>query len=181
VAARTGYTGEDGFELFVPAAGARAVWDALLEGGAQPCGLGARDTLRLEAKLCLYGNDIDATTTPYEAGLGWVVKPKAGAFVGSEALAKQKAEGVTRQLIGFRIQGKGTARAHWELLASADADAEVIGEVTSGGPAPTVGGSIGMGYVKKGFHKSGTLIAARSKHKILPAEIVKGPFYKRPA
>ena len=181
VAARTGYTGEDGFELFVANDDARAVWDALVGGGGQPCGLGARDTLRLEAKLCLYGNDIDDTTTPLEAGLGWVTKLKAGPFVGSEALAKQKAEGVTRKLIGFKIQGKGTARHGWELLASADEGAAVIGKVTSGGPAPTVGGSVGIGYVEKGHHKSGTVIAARSRHKILPAEIIKGPFYKRPS
>ena len=179
IAARTGYTGEDGFELFVDNAGAIEVWDALVAGGAVPCGLGARDTLRLEAKLCLYGNDIDANTTPLEAGLGWVTKLKAGPFVGSEALAKQKAEGVSRKLIGFRVQGKGTARPGWELLASTDEGAEVIGTVTSGGPAVTVGGSVGIGYVEKGHHKAGTVIAARSKHKVLPVEIVKGPFYKR--
>jgi aminomethyltransferase len=179
IAARTGYTGEDGFELFVAADDARAVWDALMAGGATPCGLGARDTLRLEAKLCLYGNDIDATTTPLEAGLGWVVKLAAGEFVGSEALAAQKRDGVERQLIGFRVQGKGTARHDWELLASPDPNAEVIGHVTSGGPAPTVGGSVGIGYVRVGHHKPGTVIAARSKHKLLPVEIVKGPFYRR--
>lgn len=183
VAARTGYTGEDGFELFVAAEHARAVWDALVHGGvgggATPCGLGARDTLRLEAKLCLYGNDIDETTTPLEAGLGWVVKLKAGEFIGSEALAAQKRDGIQRQLIGFRVQGKGTARHDWELLASPDPSAEVIGHVTSGGPAPTVGGSVGIGYVRVGHHKSGTIIAARSKHKLLPVEIVKGPFYRR--
>ncbi|KIG15112.1 Aminomethyltransferase [Enhygromyxa salina] len=179
VAARTGYTGEDGFELFVAAADARAVWDALVAGGATPCGLGARDTLRLEAKLCLYGNDIDATTTPLEAGLGWVVKLGAGAFVGSEALAAQKRDGVQRQLIGFRVQGKGTPRHGWELVASAEANAEVIGHVTSGGPAPTVGGSVGIGYVRTGHHKADTVIAARSKHKLVPVEVVKGPFYRR--
>ncbi|PRP99319.1 glycine cleavage system aminomethyltransferase GcvT [Enhygromyxa salina] len=179
VAARTGYTGEDGFELFVAADHAHAVWDALIAGGAAPCGLGARDTLRLEAKLCLYGNDIDATTSPLEAGLGWVVKLAAGEFVGSEALAAQKRDGVARQLIGFRVQGKGTPRHDWELVASTDDGAEVIGHVTSGGPAPTVGGSVGIGYVRTGYHKPGTLIAARSKHKLLPVEIVKGPFYRR--
>jgi len=179
VAARTGYTGEDGFELFVAPADAPAVWAALVDGGAQPCGLGARDTLRLEAKLCLYGNDIDETTTPLEAGLGWVTKLKAGPFVGSEALARQKAAGVERRLVGFRIQGKGTARPGWELLASPDADAERIGAVTSGGPAPSVGGAVGIGYVASGHHEPGTIIAARSRHKLLPAEIVKGPFYRR--
>ncbi|PRQ03756.1 Aminomethyltransferase [Enhygromyxa salina] len=183
VAARTGYTGEDGFELFVAADDARAVWDALVAGGAAPCGLGARDTLRLEAKLCLYGNDIDETTTPLEAGLGWVVKLKAGPFVGSEALSAQKRDGVERKLVGFKIQGKGTARHGWELLAGVPepgAEAELVGHVTSGGPAPTVGGSVGIGYVRKDLSKPGTVIAARSRHKVLPAEIIKGPFYKRP-
>ena len=179
VAARTGYTGEDGFELFVAADDARAVWDALVDGGAAPCGLGARDTLRLEARLCLYGNDIDAGTSPLEAGLGWVVKLKSGPFVGSEVLAKQKAEGVGRTLVGFTIQGKGTARHGWDLVTS-DAEPEHLGPVTSGGPAPTVGGSIGLGYVPIAHSKPGTTIAARSKHKLLPATIVKGPFYKRP-
>lgn len=178
-AARTGYTGEDGFELFVAPDDAIAVWNALVEAGAAPCGLGARDTLRLEAKLCLYGNDIDETTTPYEAGLGWVVKPAAGPFVGSDALAAQKEVGIKQTLIGFRVQGKGTARHGWELVASPEPDAEVIGRVTSGGPAPTVGGSVGIGYVPPAFSKPGTLIAARSQHKVIPVEIVKGPFYKR--
>lgn len=177
VAARTGYTGEDGFELFVSPDGAPTVWAALAERGAVPCGLGARDTLRLEAKLCLYGNDIDDQTTPYEAGLGWVVKLKAGPFVGSKALAAQKAAGIQRKLVGFRIVGKGTARHGWDVTAP-DSDA-VVGSVTSGGPAPTVGGSVGMGYVPKSMTKPGTAIAVRSKHKTLTAEIVKGPFYKR--
>ncbi len=178
VAARTGYTGEDGFELFVANAGAPAVWAALVEAGAVPCGLGARDTLRLEAKLCLYGNDIDAETTPYEAGLGWVVKLDAGEFVGRDALAAQKAAGIKRKLVGFRIEGKGTARPGWDICA-ADSDTPV-GAVTSGGPAPTVGGAIGMGYVPKSMSKSGTILTVRSKHKTLRAQIVKGAFYKRP-
>lgn len=177
VAARTGYTGEDGFELFVPAAGSEAVWSALVEAGATPCGLGARDTLRLEARLCLYGADIDETTTPYEAGLGWIVKLKAGDFVGREALVKQKQAGVTRKLVGFRVVGKGTARHGWDISAP-DSEA-VVGQVTSGGPAPTLGCSIGMGYVPTALSKPGTPIALRSRHKTLDAEIVKGPFYRR--
>ncbi len=180
VAARTGYTGEDGFELFVAAADARAVWDALLGAGAAPCGLGARDTLRLEAKLCLYGNDIDETTTPLEAGLAWVVKLDKldhAAFVGREALVAQKQAGIPRRLIGFRVDGKGTPRAGWELIG--DAGSEAIGRVTSGGPAPTVGGSIGIGYVPDAHSKPGTRLLARSRHKLVPVEIVKGPFYKR--
>ncbi|EDM79669.1 glycine cleavage system T protein [Plesiocystis pacifica SIR-1] len=183
IAARTGYTGEDGFELFVEYAGATPVWEALIEGGATPCGLGSRDTLRLEARLCLYGNDIDETTTPYDAGLGWVVKLKAGDFVGRDALVAQKAKGIEQKLIGFAIEGKGTARPGWDIRAldedGSPGDA-VIGRVTSGGPAPTVGGSIGMGYVPKAMSKAGTKIAVCSKHKSLPATLVKGPFYKRP-
>lgn len=181
VAARTGYTGEDGFELFVKATDARAVWDALIAGGATPCGLGARDTLRLEARLCLYGNDIDATTSPYEAGLGWVVKLNhAPYFVGREALVRQKQDGVERKLIGFRVTGKGTPRHGWELIAAdGDKDSQAIGTVTSGGPAPTVGGSIGMGYVPKQLSAPGTALLARSRHKLVPVELVKGPFYKR--
>jgi aminomethyltransferase len=178
VAARTGYTGEDGFELFVAADHARAVWDALVAGGAAPCGLGARDTLRLEARLCLYGNDIDETTSPYEAGLAWVVKLDHGDFVGREALARAKQAGVTRKLIGFKVDGKGTPRPGWELVAG-DGSGEALGLVTSGGPAPTVGGSIGMGYVPTELSAPGTALLARSRHKLIPVQVVKGPFYKR--
>jgi aminomethyltransferase len=186
VAARTGYTGEDGFELFCAPADARAIWDALVEAGATPCGLGARDTLRLEAKLCLYGNDIDATTSPYEAGLGWVVKLDHGdprdRFIGHTVLAGQKRAGVTRRLIGFKVTGKGTPRPGWELIpADGDKATPAIGAVTSGGPAPTVGGSIGIGYVADSHSGAGTPLLARSSHKLVPVEIVKGPFYKRPA
>ncbi len=184
-AARTGYTGEDGFEMFVDAGknegdAPRRVWDALLAGGASPIGLGARDTLRLEAKLSLYGNDIDATTSPLEARLGWTVKLKkvarGHAFLGSEALAKQKAEGLKRVLVGFKIVGKGTARAGAEVV---DAEGNAVGKVTSGGVAPTVGGSIGLAYVPKGMSKSGTQLTIQQRRKTLQAEIVKGPFYKR--
>jgi len=184
VAARTGYTGEDGFELFVAATDARAVWDALVAAGAVACGLGARDTLRLEARLCLYGNDIDATTSPYEAGLAWVVKLDHnlghGEFVGREALRQHKQDGVDRKLIGFRVTGKGTPRPGWELIAAeGDKHSEALGAVTSGGPAPTVGGSIGMGYVPTHLSAPGTALLARSRHKLVPVEIVKGAFYKR--
>lgn len=180
VAARTGYTGEDGFELFVAAADARPVWDALLGAGAAPCGLGARDTLRLEARLCLYGNDIDETTSPYEAGLAWVVKLEHGEFVGQAALRQQQQDGVDRKLVGFRVTGKGTPRPGWELIAAqGDKHSEALGPVTSGGPAPTVGGSIGMGYVPTHLSAPGTALLARSRHKLVPVEIVKGPFYKR--
>src|SRR5215470_18956112 len=133
--ARTGYTGEDGFEIFVPAAATVAVWNAVLGAGAKPCGLGARDTLRLEARLALYGNDIDQTTTPLEAGLGWVVKLEAADFIGHDALAKQKAEGIPRKLIGFKLAGRGVARHDYPIL---DGAGQPVGKVTSGAPAPTL-------------------------------------------
>ncbi len=179
VAARTGYTGEDGFELFVDASDARAVWDALVSAGAKPAGLGARDTLRLEARLCLYGNDIDETTTPYEAGLGWTVKlDKPGGFVGREALAEQKARGVERKLVGFRVEGRGIVRAGAEVLGE---DGTPVGRVTSGGVAPTVGGSIGLAYVPKALAAPDTLLTVAQRGRTLRARVVEGPFYRRPS
>ena len=190
VAARTGYTGEDGFELFTPAAGAVPVWQALLAAGAAPIGLGARDTLRLEARLSLYGNDIDQTTTPLEAGLGWVTKldkphvpsgldplTRGEPFVGAEALAKQKAEGLKRTLVGFRVQDRNIARPGADVV---DASGAVIGRVTSGGPAPTVGGAVGMAYVPLALAAPGTVLTISQRGRTFPAEVVKGPFYKRP-
>jgi aminomethyltransferase len=176
-AARTGYTGEDGFELFARPDEARTVWEALREAGAQPCGLGARDTLRLEAKLCLYGNDIDETTNPWEAGLGWVVKLDAGDFVGRDALVAAKGN-ATRTLVGFKVVGKGIVRPGW---AFRDASGQVIGKVTSGGPAPTIGGSVGMGYVPNALAEPGKQHTIFGPHdKTLEVEIVRGAFYKRP-
>lgn len=181
VAARTGYTGEDGFELFVAADRAVAVWDALLAEGAAPIGLGARDTLRLEAKLCLYGNDIDATTTPLEAGLGWVVKldkrTRGDDFIGAEALAQQKAAGLKRTLVGFRCDGKNIARHGADIVDPAGA---VIGHVTSGGPAPTLGGAVGMGYVPLALSAPGTALTISQRGRTFTAAVVKGAFYKRP-
>lgn len=177
VAARTGYTGEDGFELFVPADKATTVWSALVDAGATPAGLGARDTLRLEAKLALYGNDIDAETTPLEATLGWTVKLDKGVeFVGHEALAKQKAEGIKRKMVGFKVEGKGTVRPGAEVIGEGDA---VIGKVTSGSVAPTVGGSIGLAYVPKPIGTPGNKLQFRQRNKTLTGEIIKGPFYRR--
>lgn len=176
-AARTGYTGEDGFELFVAPDDARAVWDALLAGGAAPCGLGARDTLRLEAKLCLYGNDIDETTNPWEAGLGWVVKLDVGDFVGRDALVAAKPN-LARTLVGFKVVGKGIVRHGWEFR---DGEGRSVGAVTSGGPAPTIGGSVGMGYVPLAMAEPGKQWTIHGPHqKTLEVEIVRGPFYKRP-
>lgn len=182
VAARTGYTGEDGFELFVQSEDGPAVWNALAEAGAKPAGLGARDTLRLEARLCLYGNDIDATTDPYSASLGWTVKLDSGDFVGKEALAKIKEEGPKRRLIGFKIEGRGIARAGSEFVNAAG---EVIGKVTSGSSGPTVGCAIGMGYIDaaaaKDIPADGGELKIQQRGKTLEAKRVKGPFYRRPA
>ncbi len=177
LAARTGYTGEDGFELFIPAADAVAVWTALTAAGARPIGLGARDTLRLEARLSLYGNDIDTTTNPYEAGLGWVVKlDKPHPFIGQDALRAVKAVGVSRKLVGFKVTQRGIVRAGAEVLGD---DEQVVGRVTSGGVAPTVGGAIGLAYVPTSMAAPGAALQLRQRGRILSAEQVKGPFYKR--
>lgn len=177
--ARTGYTGEDGFEIFCANADAPAVWQGLMEAGAEhgiaPTGLGARDTLRLEAKLALYGNDIDETTNPYEAGLGWVVKLDHGDFVGRDALAKIKAEGVSRKLVGFEMQGRGIARHGYDIVV----DGAVVGTVTSGSPSPTLKKNIGLGYVPKSLAKRGSTFGIAIRSKVIDAVVVKTPFYKR--
>jgi aminomethyltransferase len=184
LAARTGYTGEDGFELACPADQARALWDALLDAGevdgAAPIGLGARDTLRLEARLSLYGSDIDHTTTPYEAGLGWVVKLDAGDFIGKEALVRQKAAGVTRSLVGYRIDGKGIGRHGYPVVDRARPPGEqVVGAVTSGTSGISVPGAIGLAYVPRALAAPGTEITIDCRGKDVAARIVKGPFYQR--
>ena len=180
LACRTGYTGEDGFELACPADQAPALWSALVAAGGAPIGLGARDTLRLEAKLCLYGNDIDQSTTPLEAGLGWVVKLDAGDFVGRDALLRQKAEGVTRSLVGFRIEGRGIARHGYPIVDRArPAGDQVIGQVTSGTTGITVGGAIGMGYVPVARSAPGSELTVDCRGKDVSAQVVKGAFYQR--
>lgn len=179
-AARTGYTGEDGFELACPAGRAAELWSALVAAGGTPIGLGARDTLRLEARLCLYGNDIDETTSPLEAGLGWVVKLDAGDFIGKDALLRQKAEGVRRSLIGFRIDGRGIARHGYPIVDRARAAGDqVIGQVTSGTTGITVGGAIGMGYVPVDRAAAGTELTIDCRGKDVTARVVKGAFYQR--
>ncbi len=177
LAARTGYTGEDGFELFVPAQQAVTVWEAITEAGAMPIGLGARDTLRLEARLPLYGNDIDDDTDPFEAGLQWVVKlDKGSECVGSEALRRIAAAGPKRKLVGFTVSSRGIVRGGAEVLGEGDA---VVGRVTSGGPAPTVGGAVGLAYVPAQMAQPGAPLRLRQRGKVLDAVQVKGPFYKR--
>lgn len=184
MAARTGYTGEDGFEIACPAGDTAKVWNALLEEGerlgVQPIGLGARDTLRLEAKLSLYGNDIDETTTPFEACLGWAVKLDSGPFIGSEALSKQKAEGVSRKLVGFVLDGRGIARHGYSIVdRSLAAGEQELGNVTSGTKGPTVDKAIGLGYVPTKYAEAGTTFTVDCRGKDIPATVHKGPFYKR--
>lgn len=179
--ARTGYTGEDGIELFCPPADAPNVWRTLLdlgrEHGLVPAGLGARDTLRLEARLSLYGNDIDETTNPIEAGLAWVVKLDKPDFLGKAALAKVKAEGPTRKMVGFEMTGRGIARHGYPLHDKAGA---LVGICTSGSPAPTVGKNIGMGYVPSAMAGVGQELLVDCRGKKVEAVVVKTPFYKRP-
>jgi len=185
--ARTGYTGEDGVELFTDAGNAPRLWDALVEAatahGGGPAGLGARDTLRLEARLSLYGNDLDDTTSPLEAGLGWVVKFDAGDFIGKSALLAQKQAGLKRKLAGFVMQGRGIGRHGYPIFETAPTEGATgtpVGIVTSGGPGPTVGKNIGMGYVPAALAEPGTRIFVDCRGKITDAEVLKGPFYKRP-
>ena len=178
--ARTGYTAEDGFELFCRSDEAPRLWDALLETatavGGKPVGLGARDTLRLEGRLSLYGNDLTEETTPLEAGLGWVVKFDAGDFIGKDALLRQQREGIRRKLVPFVMLGRGIARHGYPIV---DASGTRVGEVTSGAPGPTVGKNIGMGYVPTNLADAGTRITVDCRGKLVEAEVVKGPFYKR--
>jgi len=179
VCARTGYTGEDGFEIFTPAAGrgTREVWDAILGAGVKPAGLGARDTLRLEARLTLYGNDIDETTTPLEAGLGWVVKLDAADFIGKPALLRQRQDGVSRKLAGFVMKGRGIARHDYDIYAPGGP--APVGKVTSGTTAPSLGVAVGMGYVPTALAEPGTQLEIDCRGKRAAAEVVKGPFYRR--
>ncbi len=182
--ARTGYTGEDGFELFVANAHAETVWSRLLHAGASfgvaPIGLGARDTLRLEAALRLYGNDIDETTDPWEAGLGWTVKLAGRTFVGSTALAERKQRGSARKLVGLEMIGRGIARHGYEVVADA-ASGQVIGQVTSGSPSPTLGKNIALAYVPSARATLGDAVFVQVRGKPVEARIVSLPFYRRPA
>jgi aminomethyltransferase len=179
-AARTGYTGEDGVEIFCDWEGAPALWRALLVAGKplglKGVGLGARDTLRLEARLSLYGNDIDEATDPLEAGLGWVVKLEKGDFVGRAALTKLAREPMVRKLVGFEMIGRGVARHGYPLL---DSKANPVGICTSGSPGPTVGKSIGLGYLPTGMCEPGTQFLVDCRGKSVEAMVVKTPFYKR--
>ncbi len=177
--ARTGYTGEDGFEIYFAPEYSELMWAALLEAGTEegmlPCGLGARNTLRLEAAMCLYGHEIDETTTPWEAGLGWICKTTKGDFLGREILIQQKGKGVDRSLIGFEMQDRLIARDGCPVsIGGAPA-----GRVTSGSPAPYLKKNIGMAYVPAASKAPGTEITVEVRGNQAPARIVPMPFYKR--
>ena len=177
VVSHTGYTGEPGVELYLSPEAAGEAWDALVEAGATPAGLGARDTLRLEAGYCLYGHELTDDTTPLEAGLGWVVKPDAGDFVGRDALAAQKAEGVPRRLVGLVVEGRGIPRAGYPVV---DADGAEIGTVTSGSQSPTLGQGVALALVASdpGHTAPGTRLGISVRGRVLPATVTKPPFHK---
>jgi aminomethyltransferase len=176
---RTGYTGEDGFEVLIEAAHAVVVWQALMEAGQAygllPIGLGARDTLRLEARYLLYGQDMDETTSPLEVGLGWITKLDKGEFLGRDALTRLKAAGVRRRMLGFIMQDRGIPRAHYPVMQ----DGQVIGEVTSGTMSPTLGQAIGTALVRSTSVQTGSTISIDIRHKAVPAQVVPSPFVPR--
>ncbi|MBV8847456.1 MAG: glycine cleavage system aminomethyltransferase GcvT [Bryobacterales bacterium] len=177
--ARTGYTGEDGFEIYVPPAEAPRIWEDVLTAGAEfgilPCGLGARNTLRLEAKMALYGHEIDATTTPYEAGLGWIVKLDKESFIGRDALTKRKQHGPSRKLTGFEMRGRGIGRDGYEIYV----EGSPAGWVTSGGPSPTLNKNIGLCYLPAARAQTGRNIGILVRGQAVDAVTVATPFYKR--
>jgi aminomethyltransferase len=174
--ARTGYTGEDGFEIMVDPGVGIELWRSLLAAGVTPCGLGARDTLRLEAALALYGQDIDESTTPLEAGLGWLVHlDSKGDFIGRAVLEEQKQYGVTRRLAGIRMEGRNIARHGYPVLYQQEA----IGTVTSGTLSPTLGYAIALAYVPTHLAKVNQPLEVEIRGRSYPAIVVKRPFYKR--
>ena len=181
ILSHTGYTGERGLEIYCPARDAVRIWEALTVAGGtyglRAAGLGARDTLRLEAGYCLYGNELDRDTTPLEANLGWVVKPDAADFVGRDALVQQKADGIPRKLIGFVATGRGLPRPGMEI---ATPDGTPIGRVTSGSQSPALGAGVGLGYVPRdaAYTEPGTELAVLVRGRTLPVEVRKPPFHK---
>ncbi len=173
---RSGYTGEDGYEISVPAEQAERLAGLLLDAGAAPAGLGARDSLRLEAGLCLYGSDIDELTTPVEAGLGWSIQRRRreqGGYPGAVVLADQFANGTTRQRVGLRLEGRAPARAMADIVAE---DGTLAGAVTSGTVSPTLNAPIAMGYVRSALAAEGTRLHLRVRGRDLPASVVPTPF-----
>jgi aminomethyltransferase len=177
--ARTGYTGEDGFEIYFAPQHAERLWNAILDAGEEfgirPCGLGARNTLRLEAKMALYGHEIHAAITPFEADLGWIVKLDKGEFIGREALLRQAQHGTTRKLAGFEMRGRGIARENYEVAI----DGAGAGWVTSGSPSPTLNRNIGLCYLPAAQARPGVPIQVMIRNQAVEAETVQTPFYKR--
>jgi aminomethyltransferase len=177
--ARTGYTGEDGFEIYIAPQEASRIWGEVLKAGEEfgirPCGLGARNTLRLEAKMALYGHELTASINPFEADLGWIVKMDKGDFVGRDALEKSIAAGTNRKLVGFEMKGRGIGRDGYEVTIAGRPE----GWVTSGGPSPTLSKNIGLCYVPTEKSAPGTAIDVIIRNTPVEAEIVKTPFYKR--
>ena len=182
IVSRTGYTGEDGFEVYADASKAEHIWNKLLDAGnfgtdtgVLPCGLAARNTLRLEAGMALYGHEINDTTTLLEANLGWICKLNKGDFIGREALAKQKESGVQKRLVGFEVTERGIARDDQDVLIAGTP----VGKVTSGSPAPYLKKNIGMAYVPAESASEGQHLQIDVRGKLVGAQIVKTPFYKR--
>ncbi|HEY1339255.1 MAG TPA: glycine cleavage system aminomethyltransferase GcvT [Bryobacteraceae bacterium] len=173
--AHTGYTGEDGYEVYVDPSEAERVWNEVVKAGAKPCGLGARNTLRLEAKMALYGHEIDASISPLEADLAWIVKLDKGDFVGRDPLLKQKESGVKRKLAGFEMRGRGIARDGYEVYL----DGAPAGWVTSGSPSPTLSKNIGLCYLPVEHAHPGKTIQIMIRNQPVDAVTVETPFYKR--
>ena len=183
IVSRTGYTGEDGFEVYASPDKAEQLWNKILDAGnfgaddgVLACGLAARNTLRLEAGMCLYGHEIDETTTLLEANLGWITKLNKGYFIGRDRLLKQKEEGIGRKLLGFEVTDRGIARDGQDVLI----DGQRVGQVTSGSPAPFLKKNIGMAYVPVEFANEGRAIEIDVRGRRVGAQIVPLPFYKRP-
>jgi len=175
--ARTGYTGEDGFEIIGDAPHALQLWESFIRQGVKPCGLGARDSLRLEAGMLFYGQDMDRSTNPFEAGLGWLVEMDNGDFIGKSALLEIKRQGAKRKHIGFQMTGQGIARSGYKIVKCG----QEVGKVTSGGYAPTLDVSIGFGYVPVELATIGTGIEIMIRNKPMAAQVVNRQFYKRGA
>jgi len=177
--AHTGYTGEDGFEIYIPPEQGERIWNEVMEAGAEfgirPCGLCSRNTLRLEAKMALYGHEIDASISPLEAGLDWIVKLDKGDFVGREALLRQKETGIRRRLAGFEMRGRGIGRDGYEVYV----DDAPVGWVTSGSPSPTLNKNIGLCYLPADRAPTGRAIQVMIRNQPVEAVIVETPFYKR--
>ena len=183
IVSRTGYTGEDGFEVYAAADKAEQIWNRILEAGdfgsdngVLPCGLAARNTLRLEAGMCLYGHEIDETTTLLEANLGWICKLNKGDFIGRERLAQQKEAGIKRKLVGFEVTDRGIARDGQDVLIGG----QRVGQVTSGSPAPFLKKNIGMAYVPVESASEGGQIEIDVRGRLVGAQIMALPFYQRP-